>query len=331
MLVRPRLLAPRGVAGARACCLGRERVLHAKSPPACAASAALPSSKRNKGIPGNPASPSPELGPLSRHPPTGRRGTGSYGLYGQLGDGGPSSRPGGPWTFPQKSNFVGVVAISAGPGITCIANGIGQRLCAGNGQYGQLAKAPNATSQNNTVPVLTVVPGSASDAAGPFATPASFVTISDSTKPVCSLLLTLKVAATCSTTAPVFNPPLQNINAEATSEAGVIVTFNVSANKEGVPVPSTCTPASGFLFPIGDTTVTCTAGSTTGTFVVGCAPGGVGFATRACARAPPPFPHPNCPTTLPLPFAPTLALHHHLPSNPPGQRRRQPSGVQPAP
>jgi hypothetical protein len=71
----------------------------------------------------------------------------------------------------------------------------------------------------------------------------------------------------------VFNPPLQNISAEATSTDGATVTFNVTADKGGVPVPVTCTPASGFLFPIGDTTVTCTAGSTTGTFVVGYLPG----------------------------------------------------------
>ena len=80
----------------------------------------------------------------------------------------------------------------------------------------------------------------------------------------------------------VFNPPLANISVNATSGAGATVTFDVTADKGGVPVPVTCTPASGFLFPIGDTTVTCTASFTTGTFVVGCLAWGLGGGLRRC-------------------------------------------------
>lgn len=60
-----------------------------------------------------------------------------------------------------------------------------------------------------------------------------------------------------------------DITAEATSPSGAVVTFTVTATGGGV---ITCTPASGSTFPLGTTTVSCTAtnniGSTTGTFNV---------------------------------------------------------------
>jgi len=47
---------------------------------------------------------------------------------------------------------------------------------------------------------------------------------------------------------------------EATGPAGAIVVFAASANDaEDGPLPATCSPASGTIFPIGATTVTCTA------------------------------------------------------------------------
>ena len=65
-----------------------------------------------------------------------------------------------------------------------------------------------------------------------------------------------------------------DLNAEATSSNGAAVTYQVSANDavDG-PVPVTCDHNSGDTFPLGDTTVTCTAtdkaGNTaTGTFKV---------------------------------------------------------------
>ena len=75
------------------------------------------------------------------------------------------------------------------------------------------------------------------------------------------------------TTAPVLSLP-GDLNAEATSSNGAAVTYQVSANDavDG-PVPVTCDHNSGDTFPLGDTTVTCTAtdkaGNTaTGTFKV---------------------------------------------------------------
>ena len=64
-------------------------------------------------------------------------------------------------------------------------------------------------------------------------------------------------------------PPVVTVPADivvnATGPAGAVVTFTASAVDavEG-PKPVTCTPASGSTFPIGHTTVTCTASDTTG-------------------------------------------------------------------
>lgn len=57
---------------------------------------------------------------------------------------------------------------------------------------------------------------------------------------------------------------LPDITAEATSAAGAIVTFHPGQNgtgddHNGRPVGASCTPASGSLFPLGVTTVNCTA------------------------------------------------------------------------
>ena len=65
-----------------------------------------------------------------------------------------------------------------------------------------------------------------------------------------------------------------NITTPATSPAGAVVTYTATANddRDGALTP-TCTPASGSTFPVGTTTVTCTAtdaaGNTgTGSFTV---------------------------------------------------------------
>jgi hypothetical protein len=158
------------------------------------------------------------------------------------------------------------MSISAGDQITCIINGIGQRLCAGVAWYGQFGAPVNP--KYNSVPVATVIP----DALAPtsFAVPPPFVAISDdaSGAPACSLLLSVKVAATCEDP-PMFDPPLLSFSASATSAAGAVVTFTATVNKPGVAV--TCAPASGSTFAVGTTPVTCTAGATTETFNVGCA------------------------------------------------------------
>jgi hypothetical protein len=61
--------------------------------------------------------------------------------------------------------------------------------------------------------------------------------------------------------APVLNLP-GDISADATSPAGAVVTYVVTATDNGVV---SCTPASGSTFPLGTTLVTCTATNATGT------------------------------------------------------------------
>jgi hypothetical protein len=64
------------------------------------------------------------------------------------------------------------------------------------------------------------------------------------------------------TTAPVPTPPAP-IVAEATGPAGAQVAFAVTASDSDDPVRSiACTPASGSTFPLGGTTVSCTATDT---------------------------------------------------------------------
>ncbi|MEO8033730.1 MAG: HYR domain-containing protein [Acidobacteriota bacterium] len=76
---------------------------------------------------------------------------------------------------------------------------------------------------------------------------------------------------------PVQQPPLLNIpevvSAEATTAAGAVVTFTVSGTSFVDPAPIvTCNHASGDLYPLGQTTVSCTAtdsfASTAGNFEI---------------------------------------------------------------
>ncbi|MFO1370942.1 MAG: HYR domain-containing protein [Candidatus Competibacteraceae bacterium] len=61
------------------------------------------------------------------------------------------------------------------------------------------------------------------------------------------------------TTPPVLNLPA-DITVEATSPSGAAVTYSASATDDvDGPVPVKCAPASGSTFPIGTTTVSCTA------------------------------------------------------------------------
>jgi hypothetical protein len=64
------------------------------------------------------------------------------------------------------------------------------------------------------------------------------------------------------TTAPVMTVPA-NISETATSPSGKTVTFSVTAT-DVFPVTISCVPASGATFPVGNTTVACTATDTSG-------------------------------------------------------------------
>lgn len=74
-----------------------------------------------------------------------------------------------------------------------------------------------------------------------------------------------------------------DISVEAASPDGAVVTFTVTATDDTDPDPTVvCEPASGTLFPIGDTTVECTAtddagNTTTAQFTVTVTVGGSTF------------------------------------------------------
>ncbi len=74
-----------------------------------------------------------------------------------------------------------------------------------------------------------------------------------------TLIITYSVVVPADNTPPVLSMP-NDITAEATSAAGAVVTFTATANDavDGA-VAVTSSPASGSTFPLGDTTVTCTA------------------------------------------------------------------------
>jgi len=75
--------------------------------------------------------------------------------------------------------------------------------------------------------------------------------------------------AVLDTTAPVLNLPA-SITTDATSPAGAIVSYTATAtDNSGVSPTVTCAPASGSTFPIGTTTVSCTAKDAAGNASIG--------------------------------------------------------------
>jgi hypothetical protein len=81
------------------------------------------------------------------------------------------------------------------------------------------------------------------------------------------------VGATSSNAADTLPPVLTlpaDLSVDAMGPTGAIVSFTASAvDAVDGPVPVTCAPASGSLFPIGDTTVTCTASDAAGNTATG--------------------------------------------------------------
>jgi subtilisin-like proprotein convertase family protein len=81
-------------------------------------------------------------------------------------------------------------------------------------------------------------------------------TVTDSADNMATATFTVTVV---DATAPVITVPA-TISVLATSPAGAVVTYSVTATDDiDGPVPVTCTPPSGSTFPIGTTTVECTA------------------------------------------------------------------------
>jgi hypothetical protein len=84
-----------------------------------------------------------------------------------------------------------------------------------------------------------------------------------------NITLTGEGIAPVDTTPPVLSLP-STIVVDATGPAGIAVTFAVSATDDIDPRPTVvCTPSSGSVFPIGTTTVNCTASDASGNTATG--------------------------------------------------------------
>jgi len=114
--------------------------------------------------------------------------------------------------------------------------------------------APTATDAVTTSPEIECSPVSGSQF--PFGTTTVHVTATDAAGNVTQKSFTVKVQ---DTTAPVLTVPA-NIVAEATSAAGAVVTFTVSAvDAASSPVTLSVDHTSGNVYPLGTTTVTAKA------------------------------------------------------------------------
>jgi hypothetical protein len=77
------------------------------------------------------------------------------------------------------------------------------------------------------------------------------------------------LAAPADTTPPVLSLPADKL-VEATSSAGATVAYTVTASDDADPTPTvTCKPPSGSTFPLGSTTVSCTATDASGNSATG--------------------------------------------------------------
>jgi len=181
-------------------------------------------------------------------------------------------------------------------GVTTVA-------CTATDTHGNAANASfTVTVIDTTPPVVTInVPPSLVEATGPTGAVVTFTAtatdaVSGSPTPICvpasgTTFAVGSTTITCSATdvagnkgtatatvvvedktAPTLSLPA-NITAEATGPEGAVVTYAVSAADPDDAATVACTPVSGAIFPIGLTTVTCTATDTnknaaSGTFTV---------------------------------------------------------------
>src|SRR5262245_22588482 len=150
-----------------------------------------------------------------------------------------------------SASFTVTVGDATAPVVTVPANATVEATSASGAAYTFSASATDALdgtvattctpTSGSTFPFgPTTVNCSATDAHGNRGSASFTVTVSD-------------------TTAPVLTVPA-NATVEATSAAGAVHTFTVSASDvlDG-PVAPTCAPASGSTFPFGPTTVSCSA------------------------------------------------------------------------
>jgi hypothetical protein len=171
-------------------------------------------------------------------------------------------------TFPMGTTQVNCVATDrSGNSITASFNVVVQDTTAPVIAQLPDQRAEAASSAGAVVSFSPTASDAADGALTPVCTPASGDTFPIGTTPVtCRATDQADLASTMTfnvqvadTTAPVLNP-MPNIAVPATSPNGAVVSYTVTANDtvDGA-VATTCAPASGSMFPVGDTQVNCTA------------------------------------------------------------------------
>jgi hypothetical protein len=114
------------------------------------------------------------------------------------------------------------------------------------------------TAQDLVSGSIVVACSPASGGTFPLGTTTVTCTATDGANNTASASFTVQVR---DTTAPAFSGVPGNQTREATSAAGAVVSYTAPTASDLVDgaVPVTCSPASGSTFPLGTTTVTCTA------------------------------------------------------------------------
>ena len=144
---------------------------------------------------------------------------------------------GGDFSAPTISGHAGELAEATGPGGATV----GYALPSANDDADGSVPVSCAPAPGSLFPLgSTQVTCNAQDSAGNVATLSFAVTVRDTTPPALQL------------------PP--GVSAPATSASGAVVSFSATATDlvDGT-VSATCLPASGSLFPVGSTQVTCSA------------------------------------------------------------------------
>src|SRR6185369_14904141 len=144
------------------------------------------------------------------------------------------------------------------PSITCPAN-----ITKSNdpNQCGAVVTYPAPTASDNCPGVGTVC-SPASGSFFPKGTTTVTCTATDSSGNTASCTFTVTVN---DTQPPVITCPANKTGKTVTiNDPCVVVTFTITATDNCPGVTTVCTPASGSCFPVGTTTVTCTATDTSG-------------------------------------------------------------------
>jgi alpha-tubulin suppressor-like RCC1 family protein len=191
---------------------------------------------------------------------------------GQLGDG-TFDHSNMPVPVSLATGLSTVAAISAGGDHTCALTTNGGVMCWGDNFRGQLGNGTSGNVSNSPVSVTDLSSGVAAIAAGYYHTCALttgggvkcwgynyYGELGDGTNMNSAVPVDVPgIFGPADTTAPAIVVP-PGIQAEATSPAGAIVTYDAEATDPDDAVASfACTPASGSTFGLGTTTVTCTA------------------------------------------------------------------------